>query len=84
VDPSFLPEASRLELLAGQGTHGLMTPLTHLSFLADRFYLNIPGLQKQVFSIGDILIDVGGFCLVWKTTMKNKPNKFISAKDSSM
>ncbi|MDP4160817.1 MAG: DUF5317 domain-containing protein [Bacillota bacterium] len=84
VDPSFLPEASRLELLAGQGTHGLMTPLTHLSFLADRFYLNIPGLQKQVFSIGDILIDVGGFCLVWKTTMKNKPNIVISAKDSGM
>jgi len=71
VDPSFLPEANRIALLAGQGTHGLMDSLTHLALLADRFYLDIPGLQKQVFSVGDILIDIGTFILVLKT-MKRK------------
>lgn len=69
VDPLFLPEESRRALLGGQGTHGLMTPMTHLSFLADRFYLNILGL-KQVFSIGDILIDIGVFFLVSKTMVR--------------
>jgi len=71
VDPSFLPEASRIALLAGQGTHGLMTSLTQLGSLADRFYLDIPGLQKQVFSVGDLVIDIGTFLLVFKT-MKSK------------
>lgn len=75
VDPSFLPEISRRALLAGLGTHGLMTPTTHLGFLADRFYLAIPGLQKQVFSVGDIAIDVGCFLLVYKTM------KTVNCKD---
>jgi len=67
VDPFFLPEASRNALIEGQGTHGLMTITTHLSFLADRFYMAIPGLQKQVFSVGDVLIDLGVFLLVIQT-----------------
>lgn len=67
VNPVFLPEANREALGAGQGTHGLMTSMTHLSFLADQFYLNIPGLQKQVFSLGDIGIDIGCFLLIYKT-----------------
>lgn len=67
VDPLFLPEQSRKALLEGVGTHGLMTSLTRLSFLADRFYLAIPGLGKQVFSVGDVLIDIGIFLLVYKT-----------------
>ncbi|MDR3586495.1 MAG: DUF5317 domain-containing protein [Desulfosporosinus sp.] len=71
VDPSFLSEASRKALLAGQGTHGLMTATTYLRFLADRFYLNVLGLDKQVFSVGDSLIDIGIFLLVFKT-MKRK------------
>jgi len=80
VDPSFLPEASRNALLAGQGTHGLMASLTHLSFLADRFYLDILGWDKQVFSVGDILIDIGIFLLVFrtmgsKTTLEIKVSK---------
>jgi len=74
VDPSFLPEASREALLAGQGTHGLMTSMTQLSFLADRFYLDIPGLQKQVFSVGDVVIDIGCFLLVNKTMIRNQDN----------
>ncbi|HZK55188.1 MAG TPA: DUF5317 domain-containing protein [Desulfosporosinus sp.] len=71
VDSSFLPEASRNALIAGQGTHGLMTSITRLSFLADVFYLDIPLLQKQVFSVGDILLDIGAFLLVIET-MKRK------------
>lgn len=71
VDPSFLSEASRNALREGQGTHGLMTMSTHLSFLADRFYMDIPGLQKQVFSVGDVLLDIGIFLLIFKT-MKDK------------
>lgn len=67
VDPSFLPEVSRQALLQGQGTHGLMTAATQVSFLADRLYLAIPGLQNQVFSVGDILIDMGSFLLVFKS-----------------
>ncbi|TGE33852.1 DUF5317 domain-containing protein [Desulfosporosinus sp. Sb-LF] len=74
VDPLFLPETSRHALLGGQGTHGLMTVATHLSFLADRFYLDILGLRKQVFSIGDLLIDIGSFLLVFRT-MTNKLDK---------
>ncbi|KLU66933.1 hypothetical protein DEAC_c08670 [Desulfosporosinus acididurans] len=77
VDPLFLPETSRKALLAGQGTHGLMTAATHLKILADRFYLAVPGLQKQVFSIGDCLIDIGCFTLIFKTTRRsaNKQEK---------
>ncbi|GAB6153178.1 DUF5317 domain-containing protein [Desulfosporosinus burensis] len=70
VDPSFLPEASRNALLEGQGTHGLMTSSTQLSFLADRFYLDLLGFRKQVFSVGDILIDIGIFLLIFKTQKK--------------
>ena len=67
VDPSFLPEASRNALQEGQGTHGLMTSSTHLSFLADVLYLDLLGLRKQMFSVGDVLIDLGIFLLVYKT-----------------
>jgi hypothetical protein len=65
VDPSFLPEANRNALLEGQGTHGLMTSSTHLSFLEDRFYLDMLGLGKQVFSVGDGLLDIGSFILIF-------------------
>ncbi|KGK85043.1 membrane protein [Desulfosporosinus sp. HMP52] len=82
VDPSFLPEEIRKALLEGQGTHGLMTSMTHLSFLADRFYLSIIGIGKQVFSIGDILVDLGIFLLVFKT-MVRKQAKFNSNVNNS-
>lgn len=67
VAPTFLTETSRNALLVGQGTHGLMTSTTHLSYLADRFYLDILGMDKQMFSVGDSLIDVGIFLLVFRT-----------------
>ena len=72
VDPTFLPEAIRKVLLAGQGTHGLMTATTRLSFLADRFYLVIPGFEKQLFSPGDCIIDIGCFWIVFKTMRKRE------------
>ena len=70
VDPSVLTEVSRKALLIGQGTHGLMTETTRLKFLADIFYVNVMGLDKQLFSIGDTLIDVGMFYLIIKKTTK--------------
>lgn len=80
VDPSFLPETSRIALLAGQGTHGLMTATTHLKFIADRFYLAVPGLQKQVFSVGDCIIDIGCFILVFRTMRETKTVKELKVK----
>ncbi|AGA68020.1 hypothetical protein Desdi_0477 [Desulfitobacterium dichloroeliminans LMG P-21439] len=59
VDPTLLPEASRQLLLVGTGTHGILTETTQLSFLADIFYANIPIFGKQLFSLGDVLIDLG-------------------------
>lgn len=59
VESTFLPEASRQLLQAGTGTHGLMTEATRLRFLADIFYADLPGLGKQLFSVGDVLIDLG-------------------------
>lgn len=59
VDPMYLPEESHLLLQAGTGTHGLVTDATRLKFLADIFYAAIPGLGKQLFSLGDIFIDLG-------------------------
>ncbi|MDQ7095601.1 DUF5317 domain-containing protein [Desulfosporosinus sp. PR] len=70
VDPFFLPESARESLSSGQGTHGLLSATTHLAVLADRFYLAIPGLQKQVFSLGDCSIDLGCFILVFRTMKK--------------
>jgi len=80
VEPSFLPEASRRALLVGQGTHGLIVSTTQFSFLADRFYLDILGRDKQVFSAGDCLIDIGGFLLVF-LTMKSKQDKNVPEID---
>ncbi|EGW39955.1 DUF5317 domain-containing protein [Desulfosporosinus sp. OT] len=75
VDPSFLTETSRKALLAGQGTHGLMTSTTHLGYLADRFYIDILGMDKQMFSVGDSFIDIGILLLVFRTMTKKQPIK---------
>lgn len=65
VDPGYLSVASAEALRAGQGLHGLLSESTQLSFLADIIYLDIPGLNKQYLSIGDILIDIGAFMVVF-------------------
>ena len=64
VDPAFLSPTARDALLATNGTHGLLTATTRLSFLADRFFVAIPLTGKQLFSFGDVLIDLGVFILV--------------------
>ena len=80
VEPAFLSEASRRALLVGQGTHGLIVSTTKLSFLADHFYLDILGHDKQLFSVGDSLIDIGSLLLVFMTT-KHKQEKNILEVD---
>lgn len=72
VDPAYLTEATLKSLQAGEGTHGLITSATHLSFLADRFYLNIFGMDKQVCSIGDCLIDIGIFLLIFRSSKRRQ------------
>jgi hypothetical protein len=64
VDPTFVPEASRQLLEAGTGTHGILTEMTRLKFLADTFYVDIPVLGKQLFSLGDLFIDLGSVIFV--------------------
>lgn len=71
VDPSYLPEASLQLLQVGNGTHGLVTEMTRLRFLADIFYSDIPGLGKQLFSLGDVFIDLGlGIFIVKRMRMQ--------------
>ncbi len=71
VDPTYLPEASLQLLQTGNGTHGLVTEMTRLKFLADIFYSDIPGLGKQLFSLGDLFIDLGiGIFIVKKMRIK--------------
>lgn len=80
VDPLHLPEASRQALMAGQGTHGMLTSATKLAFLADRFYVSIPIWGAQLFSVGDVLIDVGMLILILSWTLnKNEPRHHTPA-----
>lgn len=72
VDPAILPEASRQVLLNGTGTHGLLTEETKLKLLADHFYAEIPGLSKQLFSLGDIFIDIGIGYLIIKAMISGR------------
>lgn len=67
VDPAQLGDKARLALAAGLGTHGLLTPLSRFKLLADIIYISLPLLGKQLFSIGDALIDSGILILVIKT-----------------
>jgi len=78
VDPAYLPEPNRLALLAGQGTHSLMTEKTSLSFLADRLFLYVPGLRREWFSIGDILIDIGVFVLIFENMTRPRGHRIKS------
>ncbi|SHN52463.1 DUF5317 domain-containing protein [Desulfitobacterium chlororespirans] len=75
VDPAYLPEASRQLLQAGTGTHGILTDSTRLNILADILFINIPVLGKQLFSLGDILIDLGMgiFIIMQMRRSENRP-----------
>lgn len=75
VDSTYLPDESRNALLAGQGTHGLLTEDSVLGFLADRLFLSVPGLGRQLFSIGDVFIDIGTFILVYDTMTRARSHR---------
>jgi len=79
VDTTYLSVAGTEALRAGEGIHGLMSETTKLSFLADIIYLDIPGLSKQFLSIGDILIDIGAFMLIFEG-MTAPPSEDYSAQ----
>ena len=68
VDATFLDLQQKQMLITGLGTHGLLTAKSTLIWLADRFFIWAPGwegaLINQVFSIGDVLIDLGVFLLI--------------------
>jgi len=74
VDPAYLTEEARRALITGRGTHGLLSETTRLMMLADRFFIAIPWLGKQLFSLGDVLIDIGAFILIFKTM--NSPRSY--------
>ncbi|MDI6813148.1 MAG: DUF5317 domain-containing protein [Desulfitobacteriaceae bacterium] len=76
VEPVHLPEVTRQTLLAGQGTHGLLTSSTKLAFLADRFYVGIPKWGKQLFSVGDLLLDLGVFILILAQSLGRDVSSF--------
>ncbi len=64
VRADIIPErvATALASVRG-GTHVLITEGTRLGFLADIFYVSLP-YQKQLISIGDIIINVGILVLI--------------------
>lgn len=65
VSPDILPENLSQELAAGHGgTHNLLTGDTRVKFLADIFHIRYFN-QNQLISIGDIIIDIGAFLLVF-------------------
>ena len=74
VDPTYLTMEKQNDLLGSTGSHALMTEATSLAWLADRFFIAIPWLGKQLFSIGDIVIDIGGFTLIYNTL--NSPRTY--------
>ncbi|MDT3699118.1 MAG: DUF5317 domain-containing protein [Thermincola sp.] len=70
VSPHTLPAELSQALAAGDGgTHNLITENTSLKFLADIFYVGYLN-QNQLISIGDIVIDIGAFLLVFRGTRR--------------
>lgn len=64
VSPDILPPDLSQALATGHGgTHSLITGNTKMKFLADIFYIAYFN-QKQMISIGDIIMDIGAFLLV--------------------
>jgi hypothetical protein len=65
VSPDTLPPDLIQALATGHGgTHNLLNENTRMKYLADIFYI-VYFNQKQLISIGDIIIDMGAFVLVF-------------------
>ena len=72
VRADVIPKSMAAALATGHGgTHALMTASTKLGFLADIFYISLP-YQKQLISMGDIIINVGLVILVILGMKKGK------------
>lgn len=71
VDPSLLPVSKQDALLGQFATHTVITAKTNASVLGDWIYLRIPYLGNYLISIGDIVMDMGAFILVYQG-MKRK------------
>ena len=53
-------------------THKLLDKNTKLKFLADRLYIRKPYPRSTAFSVGDIIIGLGLFWLIFKGTEKKE------------
>lgn len=59
VRPDVIPrDMAEVMAAGGGGTHGLLLENTRLGFLGDILYVSLP-YQKQLISVGDLVIDVG-------------------------
>lgn len=74
VNGDYLP-AEVLEGLRNgtDGTHGLMGEGTKLAWLGDQIYCPLP-YAKQMISVGDLVIDIGAFFMVFVTVKKGGSN----------
>ena len=57
------PEAAAMLATGHGGGHGLLTGATRWGFLADVFFISLLN-QKQLISIGDMVIDIGVLVLI--------------------
>lgn len=65
VTPGPLSQTALLSFTRGlSGTHGLLTPETRMPWLADVIYFSWP--QRELDSIGDLVLAAGGFWLLFK------------------
>ncbi len=48
----------------------LSTELTNLAFLSDRFILPVSSVSRVAFSIGDVLLALGAFWVMWNLPIK--------------
>ncbi|BCJ87035.1 DUF5317 family protein [Effusibacillus dendaii] len=55
------------------GKHIAMSTQTHLNFLGDIFYLHAPYPHETLVSLGDIVLNVGGFIFIQKMMVKRRP-----------
>jgi hypothetical protein len=52
--------------------HQLLNSSTHLGFLGDIIPLSNPYPRNQVISIGDVIMNIGGFIFVVQLMLSNK------------
>ncbi len=78
-----MPVSERAMALAGVtdtpvGTHAILDSSTTLPFLSDVIPIPEPYPFATVVSIGDIILTIGVFILIYRTMMKGKNTKIFS------